>query len=177
MLAGKPANRPYGILSGSTTLYLSNSCVKLGLLFVLKLNAPDGRWPDLIKNELERRVNMIKREAMWILLFVLFMSTNLVAADNQLPDWLKEKTSKSKLKITVVRHEHEGKTYYLISSHVPDGYTNLYDSDGNRICAPWGGISGRGYGQCPDFVKDLKNGTVVWKGGKEIKEENDKTSD
>jgi hypothetical protein len=108
---------------------------------------------------------------------VFFMSTNLIAADNVLPEWIRENVTKSKAKITVSRHEHEGKTYYLISSHVPDGYTNLYDSDGNRICAPWGGVSGHGYGQCPDFVKNLQSGTVIWKGGKEIKNENRNSSD
>jgi hypothetical protein len=51
MLAGIPANRPNGILSGVINVYLSNSCVKLVLWIILVLNAMDGRWPDLINNE------------------------------------------------------------------------------------------------------------------------------
>lgn len=83
-------------------------------------------------------------------------------AGNNLPGWIIERALKSK-KLTVERYEYGGKIYYLTSSHVPDGLANLYDSDGNHICAPWGGISGRGSGQCPDFVrKDLKNGTIIW---------------
>jgi hypothetical protein len=52
MLAGIPANRPNGILSCVINVYLSNSCVKLDLWIILELNAMDGRWPDLINDEL-----------------------------------------------------------------------------------------------------------------------------
>lgn len=83
-------------------------------------------------------------------------------AGNNLPVWIKERAFKSK-KLTVLRYEHDGKIYYLTSSDVTDGLSSLYDSGGNYICAPSGGITGRGDGQCPEFVrKDLKNGTIIW---------------
>jgi len=52
----------------------------------------------------------------------------------------------------VIRHIIYGDVYYYLPSPCCDIYNFLYDSDGNYLCAPDGGITGRGDGTCPrDF--------------------------
>jgi hypothetical protein len=39
----------------------------------------------------------------------------------------------------------------------------LYDAGGDMICAPDGGLTGKGDGKCPDFLSIRKNEALVWK--------------
>jgi signal transduction histidine kinase len=55
----------------------------------------------------------------------------------------------------------EGNTYYYTVSAVADGYHYLYDTSCNRLCAPDGGFSGTGKGECPNFKGDIKR-TLIW---------------
>ncbi len=53
----------------------------------------------------------------------------------------------------IERWDHEGKSYYLfpptwLSSH---GQYTLYDDFCHEICIPYGGITGKGSGDCPDL--------------------------
>lgn len=52
-------------------------------------------------------------------------------------------------------------TYYYITSDCCDQYNYLYDINCIEICAPDGGITGTGDGNCPDFVGDIER-TLVW---------------
>jgi len=55
----------------------------------------------------------------------------------------------------------DGNTYYYTVSAVADGYHYLYDTSCNRLCAPDGGFSGTGEGECPNFKGDIKR-TLIW---------------
>lgn len=59
---------------------------------------------------------------------------------------------------SVWKIEYKGKPAFLIISPCCDQFNYLYDSDGTRLCAPLGGISGAGDGRCPDALqgKDAK---------------------
>jgi hypothetical protein len=39
---------------------------------------------------------------------------------------------------------------------------SLYDANRNIICAPGGGFSGAGDGQCPDFFQVRTNEKLIW---------------
>lgn len=69
----------------------------------------------------------------------------------------------STLNGTVVRYLSEGKPYYYVRSPCCDLHNHLYDSDGNYLCAPEGGFTGRGDGKCPSGLH-LKHseGVVVF---------------
>lgn len=62
-------------------------------------------------------------------------------------------------------HEYiyKGKTVYLISSNCCDQYNMLVDENCNNICAPSGGITGKGDGKCPDFQQNSTHIRLVWK--------------
>ena len=62
-------------------------------------------------------------------------------------------------------HEYlyNGKTVYLLSANCCDQYDKLLDGNCNRICAPSGGIDGKGDGKCSDFFQKAKHVRLLWK--------------
>ena len=64
-------------------------------------------------------------------------------------------------------YKFQGKTVYLISSNCCDQYNSLFDGDCHEICAPTGGITGKGDGKCNDFQNQAKHIRQVWKDERE----------
>jgi len=64
---------------------------------------------------------------------------------------------------TVYRYLYMGKNVYLFSSDCCDQYNYLFDKDCNVICAPSGGITGRGDGRCSNFKQMASEETLIWK--------------
>jgi hypothetical protein len=64
---------------------------------------------------------------------------------------------------TVYRYLYADKYVYLFSSDCCDQFNYLYDKDCNVICAPSGGITGRGDNRCPNFKAMASDETLVWK--------------
>lgn len=62
---------------------------------------------------------------------------------------------------------YNGKKVYLLNSPCCDQFNPLYDEDCNLICAPSGGITGRGDGKCADFSSAAKHIRLVWKDERE----------
>jgi hypothetical protein len=60
-------------------------------------------------------------------------------------------------------YRYNGQTVYYVPAQCCDMYSMLYDSDGNILCAPDGGIIGKGDGKCPDFLSQRTNEQLVWK--------------
>lgn len=64
---------------------------------------------------------------------------------------------------TLVRqHRYKDNVVYYVLSPCCDQFNYLYDLNGNIICAPDGGFSGRGDEQCPDFYETSTEGVVIW---------------
>ena len=51
----------------------------------------------------------------------------------------------------VLQYIYKGQTVYLFSSPCCDQYNMLYDEQCNVICAPSGGLTGKGDRKCTDF--------------------------
>ena len=64
---------------------------------------------------------------------------------------------------TVNEYMYNGKTVYLFSSNCCDQYNMVYDSQCNYVCAPSGGITGKGDSKCEDFNTSAKHVKLVWK--------------
>lgn len=64
---------------------------------------------------------------------------------------------------TMTRYEVNGKVYYQALAPCCDQFNPLYDERGHFVCAPSGGYTGRGDGQCPDLREALgkADGVVV----------------
>jgi photosystem II stability/assembly factor-like uncharacterized protein len=63
---------------------------------------------------------------------------------------------------SIWRYEYKGQVVYYVSAQCCDKANILYDANGNRMCAPDGGRSGRGDGQCADFQQEGKHEQLVW---------------
>jgi len=58
---------------------------------------------------------------------------------------------------------YNGKRVFLFSANCCDQYTMLYDENCISLCAPSGGITGRGDNRCADFAEKGKLVRLVWK--------------
>ena len=65
--------------------------------------------------------------------------------------------------VTIWRYLYHGQSVYLVVPGCCDQFEDLYDADGNRICAPAGGLTGQGDGQCPDFFDVSTDETLIWR--------------
>lgn len=63
---------------------------------------------------------------------------------------------------SIWQYEYQGQLVYYIPPPCCDFYSQLFDSECNLICAPDGGITGKGDGKCPDFSKLAKNPKLIW---------------
>lgn len=66
------------------------------------------------------------------------------------------------LPIEVWQWKVDGENYYYISAECCDMYNMLYDDNCNAVCAPDGGLSGQGDGNCPEFKGPIEK-TLIWK--------------
>lgn len=64
---------------------------------------------------------------------------------------------------TVYRYLYAGSYVYLFSSDCCDQYNYVYDKDCKVICAPSGGIAGKGDGRCSNFNQLASEETLIWK--------------
>lgn len=56
----------------------------------------------------------------------------------------------------------DGQIYYYFTGDCCDQFNELYDSECNYVCAPDGGLSGQGDGQCPIFSGSIEK-SLIWK--------------
>ena len=63
---------------------------------------------------------------------------------------------------SILRLEWQGRTLYYVPAPCCDQYNELYDAQGQRLCAPDGGFSGRGDQRCPEIVVDRDRLQPVW---------------
>lgn len=90
-------------------------------------------------------------------------------ADAALPTCIQQKIDSIKAQpkwnppAEVWEYTYNGKTVYLFSADCCDQYTTAYDRDCNYICAPSGGLAGRGDRKCEDFSAVAKQVRLVWK--------------
>jgi hypothetical protein len=63
----------------------------------------------------------------------------------------------------VHEYKYAGKRVFLFSANCCDQYSELYDENCNYICAPSGGITGKGDRKCDDFLQNAKEVKLIWK--------------
>jgi hypothetical protein len=63
----------------------------------------------------------------------------------------------------VHEYSYKGKRVFYFSSNCCDRYNEVYDENCNYVCAPSGGITGKGDMKCPDFKDSAKEIRLVWK--------------
>ena len=116
---------------------------------------------------------------MKFLLYVLFLiviqpqacnsSKAKTAATNKLPTCIEDKITALKAQpktnppAEVHQYTYKGQTVYLFSSPCCDQYNMLYDEQCNVLCAPSGGLTGKGDRKCTDFADSATLVKTVFK--------------
>ena len=86
---------------------------------------------------------------------------------NSLP-WLKsmvaemEKAGADNKDAEITQHTYYNRIVFYVQSRCCDRPNELYDCDGNKICEPDGGITGKGDGKCEDFFEKREGNTLIW---------------
>ncbi len=63
----------------------------------------------------------------------------------------------------VYRYQYQGEYFYYLYADCCDQYNYLLDGQCGIICAPDGGFSGAGDGQCPDYYQYMVNTQeLIW---------------
>ncbi|SIT89152.1 DUF6970 domain-containing protein [Pontibacter indicus] len=68
----------------------------------------------------------------------------------------------------VYRYTYKGQEVYYLTSRCCDIPSKVYDTDGNLLCEPDGGITGQGDGRCADFFDARTNETLIWEDKREL---------
>ena len=63
---------------------------------------------------------------------------------------------------SIWRYDYNGQVVYYLPAQCCDMYSSLFDASGNLLCAPDGGLDGKGDGQCPDFGAQRSNEVLIW---------------
>ena len=105
---------------------------------------------------------------------MLALNIQNIAMKNQKPkstsdNWLDSLISKGKIganHITDIKSSfYKGKIVYLVNFNVAccDQFSAvLIDENGNTICYPFGGFSGKGDMKCTDYLKEKTDEKTVW---------------
>ncbi|WP_242926262.1 DUF6970 domain-containing protein [Pontibacter vulgaris] len=67
----------------------------------------------------------------------------------------------------VYRYTYNNQEVYYLTGRCCDIPGKLFDKDGNQLCEPDGGITGKGDGRCTDFAEKRTNETLIWEDKRE----------
>ena len=68
---------------------------------------------------------------------------------------------------SIWQYEYDGQVVYYVPAQCCDMFSTLLAADGTIVCAPDGGLDGRGDGGCPDFHDARTNETLIWQDTRE----------
>jgi hypothetical protein len=108
--------------------------------------------------------------AVFMLLFLLAACAQATQTKN--PAWVDqmikkfEKDPVANPPLSVWKYEYSGQVVYFVPAHCCDITSVVYDAEGNMVCAPDGGITGKGDGKCSDFFDQRSNEQLIWQDGR-----------
>ena len=103
-----------------------------------------------------------------ILLFVILLSACAQATQSGNPAWVDQLIKKYESEPvgnppqSIWRYEYNNQLVYYVPPQCCDQYSTLYDGEGAILCAPDGGITGKGDGKCSDFFDKRSNELLIW---------------
>ncbi|GAB3195086.1 hypothetical protein GCM10027293_04740 [Pontibacter aydingkolensis] len=69
----------------------------------------------------------------------------------------------------IYRYTYKDQEVFYLTGRCCDIPSKLYDKNGNIICEPDGGITGKGDGRCTDFFEKRSDETLIWEDKREQK--------
>ena len=118
-------------------------------------------------SELFMETILLKRIGIFLGIIVLLATCDQSNLDIDAPSCIEQKIAEI-LDVAVAnpptqvwKWEVDDEIYYYITADCCDQYNYLYDENCEIICAPDGGLSGEGDGNCPDFTSEIEK-TLLW---------------
>lgn len=111
--------------------------------------------------------NVIKVLVICLLVSLVLFSCSKTDLNKPVPGCIEQMINDLKKKevrnppVSVWEWNVDGKTYYYITADCCDQYNVLYDENCNIVCAPDGGFTGGGDGNCPEFKGEILK-TLIW---------------
>lgn len=129
----------------------------------------------------KNRLRIFLRGSLWAVAFAAAMAftsckpggASAGTATQQNPSWLTKLIGELKLAAPanppakIYRYTYLGQEVYYLTGRCCDVPSQLFDADGNLLCEPDGGITGKGDGRCTDFMEQRQNETIVWEDKRE----------
>ncbi|WP_276498415.1 DUF6970 domain-containing protein [Pontibacter litorisediminis] len=130
----------------------------------------------------KNRHSLLARVSVWVAALAVAItvtacspgsSSTAAAATQENPSWLTKLIGELKLEepsnppAKIYRYTYLGQEVYYLTGRCCDVPGQLFDAQGNILCEPDGGITGRGDGRCPDFFEQRHNETLVWEDNRE----------
>jgi hypothetical protein len=90
-------------------------------------------------------------------------------SDNNIPHCIQARIDQIKKEpkwnppASIDEYLYNGKKVYLISADCCDQFNGMVDESCNYVCAPSGGITGKGDGKCADFDQKAQHLRLIWK--------------
>ena len=103
-----------------------------------------------------------------LLIIVVFLliscaKMDVTSKEDKYPTCFQSMINASNPPLEIWRYNYDNKLVYLVKPDCCDQYEEVYSSDCSKICAPSGGITGKGDGKCSAFYDTATEGTLVWK--------------
>ncbi|MAO64578.1 MAG: hypothetical protein CL666_06235 [Balneola sp.] len=76
--------------------------------------------------------------------------------------------------LSIWQFTYKGQTVYYVPPYCCDIPGQLFNKEGDYICAPDGGFSGNGDGKCPDFFEEKKDKKLIWEDSREYHQRTNK---
>lgn len=111
--------------------------------------------------------HFIKNTCYLIGTVLVFTNCNKINISNNYPSCIEDKIIEFKKNevqnppAQIWKWEDNGTSYFYVTSNCCDQYNYLYDENCNVVCAPDGGFTGNGDGNCPEFSSSIIK-TLVW---------------
>ena len=104
-----------------------------------------------------------------LLCLLIFTISCSQSNEPEAPDWVEylieefESQDVGNPPYSIWEYQYKNQVVYFIPAQCCDQFSTLFDKNGNIICAPDGGFSGRGDDKCSDFFSERSNGKLIWK--------------
>ena len=95
------------------------------------------------------------------------IQTVTINQDNP-PAWLAQKIAAFQADkpanppIKIYRYQYQNQPVYYVTSRCCDIPSQLFSVEGQQLCQPDGGYTGKGDGKCTDFFETRTNETLIW---------------
>ena len=97
-----------------------------------------------------------------ILVAVSCDKTELTSKEN-CPSCFNSILNQSNPPLEIWRYVYNNELVYLVKPDCCDQYEQVFTSNCTMICAPGGGITGKGDNKCPSFYDEATHGLLIWK--------------